>query len=65
MSRVTEIRYVGYGVVDFDAEKAFYGETWGLDLVDETADHAWFKAQGDGYQTRINAVLRAFRDASE
>lgn len=26
---------------------------------------AWFKSQGDGYQTRINAVLRAFRDASE
>ena len=25
---------------------------------------AWFKSQGDGYQTRINAVLRAFRDAS-
>jgi len=25
---------------------------------------AWFKAQGRGYQTRINAVLRAFRDAS-
>ena len=25
---------------------------------------AWFKAQGPGYQTRINAVLRAFRDAS-
>ena len=25
---------------------------------------AWFKAQGSGYQTRINAVLRAFRDAS-
>jgi len=24
----------------------------------------WFKAQGSGYQTRINAVLRAFRDAS-
>ena len=24
----------------------------------------WFKAQGEGYQTRINAVLRAFRDAS-
>ena len=22
----------------------------------------WFKAQGDGYQTRINAVLRAFRN---
>ena len=24
---------------------------------------AWFKAQGSGYQTRMNAVLRAFRDA--
>ena len=24
----------------------------------------WFKQQGPGYQTRINAVLRAFRDAS-
>jgi uncharacterized protein (DUF4415 family) len=24
----------------------------------------WFKGQGTGYQTRINAVLRAFRDAS-
>jgi uncharacterized protein (DUF4415 family) len=24
----------------------------------------WFKAQGAGYQTRINAVLRAYRDAA-
>lgn len=24
----------------------------------------WFKAQGPGYQTRINSVLRAFREAS-
>ncbi len=24
----------------------------------------WFKAQGPGCQTRVNAVLRAFRDAS-
>ena len=24
----------------------------------------WFKAQGSGYQTRINAVLKAFKDAS-
>ncbi|MEK7815440.1 MAG: BrnA antitoxin family protein [Pseudomonadota bacterium] len=24
----------------------------------------WFKAQGPGYQTRINAVLRAFKNAS-
>jgi len=24
----------------------------------------WFKAQGPGYQTRINAVLRAYKDAA-
>jgi uncharacterized protein (DUF4415 family) len=24
----------------------------------------WFRAQGSGYQTRINAVLRAFTDAA-
>jgi uncharacterized protein (DUF4415 family) len=24
----------------------------------------WFKSRGPGYQTRINTVLRAFRDAS-
>jgi uncharacterized protein (DUF4415 family) len=24
----------------------------------------WFKAQGSGYQTRINAILRAYRDAA-
>ena len=30
MSRVTDIRHVGYGVVDFDAERAFYAQTWGL-----------------------------------
>ncbi len=24
----------------------------------------WFKSQGTGYQTRINSVLKAFRDAS-
>jgi uncharacterized protein (DUF4415 family) len=24
----------------------------------------WFRAQGDGYQTRMNAVLRAYRDAA-
>jgi len=24
----------------------------------------WFKAKGPGYQTRINSVLRAFKDAA-
>ena len=30
MSRVTEIRYVGYGVPDLEAERAFYRDKWGL-----------------------------------
>ncbi len=46
MSRVTEIRYVGYGVEDFDAEKTFYADVWGLEPVGEDETHAWFKAQG-------------------
>ncbi len=25
---------------------------------------SWFKAQGPGYQTRMNSVLRAYKDAS-
>ena len=25
---------------------------------------AWFQAQGPGYQTRMNVVLKAFKDAS-
>ena len=25
---------------------------------------AWFQAQGPGYQTRMNAVLKAFKEAS-
>lgn len=24
----------------------------------------WYRAQGDGWQTRMNAVLKAFRDAT-
>ena len=46
MSRVTEIRYVGYGVKEFDAEKTYYADVWGLEPVGEDASNAWFKAQG-------------------
>jgi catechol 2,3-dioxygenase-like lactoylglutathione lyase family enzyme len=46
MSRVTEIRYVGYGVVDFDAEAAFYGDVWGLERVPGDAGTALFKTAG-------------------
>jgi len=57
MSRVTEIRYVGYGVQDFEAEKAFYGEVWGLEPVAEADGIAWFKAAGshEHHVVRIRA----------
>jgi predicted enzyme related to lactoylglutathione lyase len=46
MSRVTEIRYVGYGVEDFDAERAFYANDWGLVEVEATDEMVWFKTHG-------------------
>jgi catechol-2,3-dioxygenase len=46
LSRVTEIRYVGYGVADIDAEAAFYADVWGLERVPSDDGMAWFKAQG-------------------
>lgn len=46
MSRVNEIRYVGYGVPDFDAEASFYADVWGLEPVPSDDGMAWFKARG-------------------
>ncbi len=46
MSRVSEIRYVGYGVEDFDAERKFYADDWGLVEVASDDDMAWFKTHG-------------------
>jgi catechol 2,3-dioxygenase-like lactoylglutathione lyase family enzyme len=46
MSRVTEIRYVGYGVEDFDAECRFYADDWGLIEVERRDGTAWFKTHG-------------------
>lgn len=47
MSRVTEIRYVGYGVQDFAAERAFYSDCWGLvEVAGGQDDMAWFKTHG-------------------
>jgi len=47
MSRVTEIRFVGYGVTDFDAERDFYTGKWGLVEVAAEAPQVWLRAQGD------------------
>ena len=46
MSRVTEIRYVGYGVEDFDTERKFYADDWGLVEIEAKDDMAWFKTHG-------------------
>jgi predicted enzyme related to lactoylglutathione lyase len=46
MSRVTEIRYVGYGVKDFETERKFYAEDWGLVEVAAEPGLAWFKTHG-------------------
>lgn len=46
MSRVTEIRYVGYGVEDLEAEARYYGEVFGLEPVASDDGMAWFKTQG-------------------
>lgn len=46
MTRVTEIRYVGYGVADLDAERHFYADAWGLVEVAAEDDMVWFKTHG-------------------
>jgi catechol 2,3-dioxygenase-like lactoylglutathione lyase family enzyme len=46
MNRVTEIRYVGYGVKDLEAERLFYEDEWGLEPVPSDDGMAWFKARG-------------------
>ena len=46
MSRVSEIRYVGYGVKDLASEQNFYTSKWGLEEVSSTDDMVWLKTQG-------------------
>ncbi|HEY8507417.1 MAG TPA: VOC family protein [Steroidobacteraceae bacterium] len=46
MARVSEIRYVGFGVADFSAECAFYRELWGLRDAGTHQRMAYFAAHG-------------------
>jgi len=46
MSRVTEIRYVAYGVPDLEAERRFYGEVWGLRQVVEQDGRYYYATEG-------------------
>jgi catechol 2,3-dioxygenase-like lactoylglutathione lyase family enzyme len=47
MSRVTEIRHIGYGVKEFEAERAFYADKWALSEVAQERDRVWFRAHGN------------------
>jgi catechol 2,3-dioxygenase-like lactoylglutathione lyase family enzyme len=46
MSRVNEIRYVGYGVADVAAERAFYRDDWKLVEVGEEDGMVFLAAEG-------------------
>ncbi|SER29012.1 VOC family protein [Sphingobium sp. YR768] len=58
MSRVTEIRYVGYAVPDLDAERAFYADQWKLVDAGEKDGMTYFAADGgeEGYVVRLRAA---------
>ncbi len=46
MSRVTEIRYVGYALPDLDVERAFYRDVWGMTEAGEHDGMIHFAAPG-------------------
>ena len=46
MSRVNEIRYVGYAMPDLEAERAFYADKWGLRQVAEQDGMVYFATEG-------------------
>ena len=57
MSRVSEIRYVAYGVPDLEAERAFYKDKWGLREVAAEGEMVYFAAEGSDelYVVRLRA----------
>lgn len=57
MTRVTDIRYVGYGVTNLEAERAFYRDKWGLREVAAQDGMVYFAAEGapELYVVRLRA----------
>jgi catechol 2,3-dioxygenase-like lactoylglutathione lyase family enzyme len=57
MSRVSEIRYVGYAVTDLEAERAFYRDVWGLREAGEQDGMVHFATEGHDelYVVRLRA----------
>ena len=58
MSRVSEIRYVGYAVTDLEAESAFYRDVWGLREAGAQNGMMHFAAEGHDelYVVRLRAA---------
>src|SRR5271165_5944073 len=46
MNSVSEIRYIAYGVPDFESERIFYRDKWGLREVQANSETAHFAAAG-------------------
>ena len=57
-----DVRHIVRGIVRHGLKPVSSKTSISLRVDADVLD--WFKAQGRGYQTRINAVLRAFKDAS-
>ena len=55
MTRVTEIRYVGYALPDVEAERAFYADQWKLVEAGSRDGMVYFAADGgaEGYVVRL------------
>jgi uncharacterized protein (DUF4415 family) len=58
----TSVRHIMRGVVRRGLKPQLPKASISLRVEQDVLE--WFKSQGPGYQTKINAVLRAFRDAS-
>lgn len=48
-AQVTDLQYVAYAVPDLAAERAFYGETWGLVEVGEDDGKVYFAAEASAH----------------
>jgi uncharacterized protein (DUF4415 family) len=57
-----DVRYIVRGVVRRGLQPVLPKAAVSLRLDQDVL--SWFKDQGPSYQTRMNSVLRAFRDAS-
>jgi uncharacterized protein (DUF4415 family) len=57
-----DVKHIVRGIVRRGLKPASPKAAIALRLDADVLD--WFKSQGPGYQTRINAVLRAFKEAS-